>query len=162
MTLQRAMAAMRRHLAEVAECEADGIRPCRMFPLTNEDTKALLDVADYAVQGHAALLTVKGHLLYTSEYRATEGGWPSMEAMHGSILSALDIIDAALAKNPGPGGTDTVLTMGMQGSDGEEVRSLVVGGAQVTQAGGDSGGMPLSVGRSRPDQTAILQRGVKK
>lgn len=45
---------------------------------------------------------------------------------------------------------------GRQGSDGEEVRSLPVGGAQLTQAGGDSGGMPLSVGRSRPDQTATI------
>lgn len=29
-----------------------------------------------------------------------------------------------------------------------------------TQAGGDPGGMPLSVGRSRPDQTAILSTGL--
>jgi hypothetical protein len=41
-------------------------------------------------------------------------------------------------------------------SDGGMCARPVVGGAQLAQAGGDSGGMPLSVGRSRPDQTATF------
>jgi hypothetical protein len=48
-----------------------------------------------------------------------------------------------------------------KGSDDGEVRSPVVGGAQDTQAGGDSGGMPLSVGRSRPDQTATSSNALR-
>jgi hypothetical protein len=85
MTLQLAMAAMRRHLAEVAECEADGSRPCRMFPLTNEDTKALLDVADYAVELHKAAFDFACH--------CTAVLLPHEE-------QALDRLKAALAKNP--------------------------------------------------------------
>lgn len=42
------------------------------------------------------------------------------------------------------------------GSDGKGIANLVVGGAQLTQGEGDFAGMPLSVGRSRPDQTANL------
>jgi hypothetical protein len=44
----------------------------------------------------------------------------------------------------------------MNESDGEVCARLVVGGAKSTQAGRESGGMPLSVGRIRPDKAAFF------
>lgn len=39
-------------------------------------------------------------------------------------------------------------------SDKKRARELLVGGAQLAQIGGDIDGMPLSVGRIRPDKAA--------